>query len=77
MLTPIGAKPGGIAVATYEVTATVVGGRCFQEQDHTPVCRRKAAEAQGRPGVNLSKVQVGDQIVAVVTEGVALTVTKA
>lgn len=76
VLSPIGAKPGGVAVATYEVTATVVAVDAAKSKVTLQFADGKPQKLKVGSGVNLSKVQVGDQIVAVVTEGVALTVTK-
>jgi hypothetical protein len=76
VLSPIGAKPGGVAVATYEVTATVVAVDASKSKVTLQFADGKPQKLKVGSGVNLSKVQVGDQIVAVVTEGVALTVTK-
>jgi hypothetical protein len=76
VLSPVGTKPAGVAVATVAVTATVV------EIDQAKG-KVKLQFDSGKPqtyklgkGANLSGVSVGDQVNAVVTEGVALTVTK-
>lgn len=77
ILSPVGAKPGGVAVATMAVTATVTGidqakGRITLQFDTGKPQTFKLGK-----GADLTGVSVGDQLNAVVTEGVALTVTKA
>ena len=77
VLSPVGAKPGGIAVATVAVTATITAidqakGKVTLQFDSGKPQTYKLGK-----GANLAGVSVGDQVNAVVTEGVALSVTKA
>ena len=76
LLSPVGTKPAGIAVATIAVTATITAidqakGKVTLQFDSGKPQTYKLGK-----GANLSGVSVGDQVNAVVTEGVALSVTK-
>jgi hypothetical protein len=76
VLSPVGAKPGGIAVATVAITATITAidqakGKVTLQFDSGKPQTYKLGK-----GANLSGVSVGDQVNALVTEGVALSVTK-
>ena len=75
-LSPVGAKPSGLMVATVQVTATITAIDAkkrkvtFRMEDGTS----QTLKIDKR--VDMSKAQVGDRVTVVVTEGAALTVTK-
>lgn len=77
LLAPIGSKPGGIAVATIAVTATITAIDAAKGKVTLQFDSGKPQTMKLGKGANLSGVSVGDQVNAIVTEGVALTVTKA
>jgi hypothetical protein len=77
LLAPVGAKPGGIAVATMAVTATIVSIDQAKGKVTLQFDTGKPQTMKLGKGTDLSGVSVGDQVNAVVTEGVAMTVTKA
>jgi len=77
ILSPVGAKPGGVAVATMAVTATVTGIDQAKGKITLQFDTGKPQTFKLGKGADLTGVSVGDQLNAVVTEGVALTVTKA
>ena len=76
MLAPVGAKPGGIAVATMAVTATITAIDAAKGKVTLQFDTGKPQTFKLGKGANLTGVNVGDQVNAVVTEGVAMTVTK-
>lgn len=76
VLAPVGAKPGGIAVATVAVTATITAIDAAKGKVTLQFDTGKPQTYKLGKGANLAGVSVGDQVNAVVTEGVALTVTK-
>ena len=76
VLAPVGDKPGGIAVATMAVTATVTAIDAAKGKVTLQFDSGKPGFKLGK-GANLTGINVGDQVNAVVTEGVAMTVTKA
>lgn len=77
LLSPVGTKPAGIAVATVAVTATITAIDAAKGKVTLQFDTGKPQTYKLGKGTNLAGVNVGDQINAVVTEGVALTVTKA
>ena len=77
VLAPVGAKPGGIAVATMAVTATVTAIDAAKGKVTLQFDTGKPQVYKLGKGANLAGLNVGDQVNAVVTEGVAMTVTKA
>ena len=77
LLAPVGAKPGGIAVATMAVTATITAIDAAKGKVTLQFDTGKPQAFKLGKGANLAGVNVGDQVNAVVTEGVAMTVTKA
>jgi len=77
LLSPVGTKPAGIAVATIAVTATITAIDQAKGKVTLQFDTGKPQTFKLGKGANLSGVSVGDQVNAVVTEGVALTVTKA
>lgn len=77
ILSPVGAKPGGVAVATMAITATVTGIDQAKGKITLQFDTGKPQTFKLGKGADLTGVSVGDQLNAVVTEGVALTVTKA
>ena len=77
VLTPVGAKPGGIAVATMAITATITAIDAAKGKVTLQFDTGKPQTFKVAKGTDLTGVKVGDQINAVITEGVALTVTKA
>jgi hypothetical protein len=77
LLAPVGSKPGGIAVATVAMTATITAIDAAKGKVTLQFDTGKPQTFKLGKGANLSGVNVGDQVNAVVTEGVALTVTKA
>ncbi len=76
VLSPVGAKPGGIAVATMAVTATITAIDQAKGKVTLQFDTGKPQTMKLGKGTDLSGVSVGDQVNAVVTEGVALSVTK-
>ncbi len=76
ILTPVGAKPGGIAVATVAVTATITAIDQAKGKVTLQFDTGKPQTYKLGKGADLTGVSVGDQVNAVVTEGVAVTVTK-
>jgi hypothetical protein len=76
VLSPVGAKPGGVAVAAAEITATVTAVNPAKRKVTLQFDTGKPETLKVSKDIDLSNVQVGDQVVAVVTEGVAITVTK-
>lgn len=76
VLTPVGAKPGGVAVATEVMTARITGIDAakhkvtFLFQDGT----NKTLKID--KSVDLSQLSAGDNVTVQVTEAAALTVTK-
>jgi hypothetical protein len=77
VLAPVGAKPGGIAVATIAVTATITAIDQAKGKVTLQFDSGKPQTFKLGKGANLAGVNVGDQVNAIVTEGVAMTVTKA
>lgn len=77
VLAPVGAKPGGIAVATVAVTATITAIDAAKGKVTLQFDSGKPQTYKLGKGANLSGINVGDQVNALVTEGVAMTVTKA
>ena len=76
ILAPVGAKPGGIAVATVAVTATVTAIDAAKGKVTLQFDTGKPQTFKLGKGANLSGINVGDQVNAIVSEGVAMTVTK-
>ncbi len=76
VLSPVGAKPGGIAVATVAVTATITAIDQAKGKVTLAFDSGKPQTYKLGKGANLAGVSVGDQVNALVTEGVALSVTK-
>jgi hypothetical protein len=76
LLSPVGTKPAGIAVATIAVTATITAIDQAKGKVTLQFDTGKPQTFKLGKGANLSGVSVGDQVNAVVTEGVALSVTK-
>ena len=76
VLAPVGSKPGGIAVATIAITATITAIDTGKGKVTLQFDTGKPQTFKLGKGANLAGVSVGDQVNAVVTEGVALTVTK-
>ena len=76
VLSPVGAKPGGIAVATVAVTATITAIDQAKGKVTLQFDTGKPQTYKLGKGADLTGVSVGDQVNAVVTEGVAVTVTK-
>lgn len=76
VLAPVGAKPGGIAVATMAVTATITAIDAAKGKVTLQFDTGKPQAFKLGKGANLTGVNVGDQVNAVVSEGVAMTVTK-
>ena len=76
VLSPVGTKPAGIAVATVAVTATITAidqakGKVTLQFDSGKPQTYKLGK-----GTDLTGLSIGDQVNAVVTEGVAISVTK-
>ena len=77
VLSPVGTRqPAGVAVATVAVTATITAidqakGKVTLQFDSGKPQTYKLGK-----GANLTGLAIGDQVNAVVTEGVALSVTK-
>lgn len=73
-LAPVGAKPGGVMVDTAQVTVTAVDAKnrnvTFQFPDGTTRKVKVGNKA------DLSSVRPGDNVIAQVSEGIALTVEK-
>lgn len=76
VLAPVGAKPGGIAVATIAVTATITAIDQAKGKVTLQFDTGKPQTMKLGKGADLTGVSVGDQVNAIVTEGVALTVTR-
>ena len=76
LLAPVGAKPGGVAVATMAMTATITAIDQAKGKITLQFDTGKPQTMKLGKGTDLSGVAVGDQVNAVVTEGVALNVTK-
>ena len=76
ILSPVGSKPGGVAVATVAVTATITAIDQAKGKVTLQFDTGKPQTYKLGKGANLSGVSVGDQVDAVVTEGVAISVTK-
>jgi hypothetical protein len=76
VLTPVGAKPGGVAVATWEVTATVVSVDASKHKVTLQFVEGKPQTLKVSDDVNLANVTPGESLVAEVTEGVAISVEK-
>ena len=74
--TPVGARPGGFVRDTVAVTATVVA---IDAATRVVTLRgpQRTVELEVGPDVDLSKLKVGDQVGAVYTESLALTVEPA
>lgn len=77
VLSPVGTKPEGVAVATIAVTATITAIDAAKGKVTLQFDSGKPQTYKLGKGANLSGVAIGDQVNAVVTEGVALSVTKA
>lgn len=77
LLAPVGAKPGGIAVATVAITATITAIDAAKGKVTLQFDTGKPQTFKLGKGADLTGVNVGDQVNAIVTEGVAMTVTKA
>ncbi len=76
LLSPIGGKPGGVAVATMAVTATITALDAAKGKVTLQFDSGKPQTYKLGKGADLTGVKVGDQVNAVVTEGVALSVTR-
>ena len=75
-LAPKGAKPGGVIVGTTKVTATVTA---IDESQRTATLRFEDGTVETFPvreDIDLSKRKVGEKVVFLVTEMVALSVEK-
>jgi len=75
-LAPKGAQPGGIVAETIKVTATVTA---IDQAERTATLQFEDGTVETFPvrdDIDLSKYKVGEKIVFVVTEAVALTVEK-
>lgn len=77
LLSPVGTKPAGVAVATMAITATITAIDPSKGKVTLQFDTGKPQTFKLGKGADLTGVSVGDQVNAVVTEGVAMTVTKA
>lgn len=75
-LTPVGAKPGGVGVTTWEVTATVVSVDASKHKVTLQFVEGKPQTLKVSDDVNLANVVPGESLVAEVTEAVAISVEK-
>jgi hypothetical protein len=76
LLAPVGAKPGGVAAETTRVTATVTA---LDAGNHTATLRFEDGSTGTfpvRPDVDLGQRRVGEKVVFLLTEMVAIAVEK-
>jgi len=75
-LAPVGAKPGGVIVATSQVTAEVVAVNLKKHRVVLMFDNGKTKTVKVGKKVNLAAVQPGDNVTVQLTEGLALSVQK-
>ena len=75
-LTPVGAKPGGVMVATQRVTGKITAIDAGKHKVTFLFADGSTKTIKVDKSVNLSNVAVGDNVTVQITEAAALTVTK-
>jgi hypothetical protein len=75
-LAPVGAKPGGVMVATEQVTATVFTVDAKHRKVTLQFADGTTKTVKVGKQVNLANVKPGQDVTAQVSQGVALAVVK-